>query len=110
MTTSQTSSGGASIVIDVMTSLMRAANLSRSQLFDRLPLAQRPLDRRVERMQANAEQRGGAVVARQQVAVQALHQRPDQLDRLARDRRRHAARDGGEVELQPQRRAAQQQR
>ena len=54
MTTSQTSSGGASMVIDVMTSLMRAATLSRSQLLDGLPLAQRSLDRRVEPVQADA--------------------------------------------------------
>src|SRR4051812_36566403 len=80
MITSQTFSGGASIVIDVMTSLMRAATLSRGQLLQRLPVAQRSLDRGVEPMQPHAEQRGGAVVAWEQITVEAFHERPDELD------------------------------
>src|SRR3954468_12082583 len=110
MTTSHTSSGGASIVIDVMTSLMRAATLSRSQLFDALPLAQRMLDRGVEPVQADPEQLGGAVVAREQVAVEAAHQRGDERMVLAGDRGGHDAGDGREVEAEPDRRAPQHER
>src|SRR6478752_6152610 len=103
MTTSHTFSGGASIVIDVMPSLMRWATLSRGQLLHGLPLAQRSLDRGVEAVQTHPEQLRRAVVAGKQVAVEALHQRPDELDGLAGDRRRDPARHGREVEPQPQR-------
>ena len=52
----------------VMTSVMLADATAR-QRFDGLPLAQRALDRGVEAVQAHAEQRGGAVVAGEQVVV-----------------------------------------
>ena len=49
----------------------RAASSSVS-----LPLAQRALHRRVEAVQADAERRGRVVVARQQVVLERLHERP----------------------------------
>ena len=71
----------------------RAASCS-----DGLPLAQRSLDGGVEAVQTHAEQLGGAIVAGQQVAVEALHQRPDELEVLAGDRRGDAAGHRREVE------------
>ena len=53
---------------------------------------------------SHAEQLGGVVVGRQQVPLQAFHQRQHQLGILAGDRRRHAGRHGCQV--QPRARAA----
>ena len=63
-----------------------------------LPFAQRSLDRAVEAVKSHAEQSRGAIVARQQIAREALHERADEAGVLTCDRggdgrgdRRHVA-------------------
>jgi hypothetical protein len=51
---------------------------ARRQRLGRLPLRESAIDRGVKRMQSNAQEAGSAIVARQEVFVEALHQRPDQ--------------------------------
>src|SRR4051794_33106561 len=90
MTKSQTSFGGTSMSIEVWTALIEVGERTSAggQRLARLfPLAQRALDRRVVAVQAHAEQFGRAHLARQQVAREALHERADELRRLAADRR-----------------------
>ena len=72
-----------------MSMLAVTAVIAARQRLVALPLAQRALDGGVEAVQADAEGRGGAVVAREQVVLERLHQRPDQRRVLAGDRRGH---------------------
>src|SRR5690242_1143689 len=96
-----TSSGVAAMSMLACTSLMcqaQASGLPRCDVLERLEIAQGPLDRGVERVQAHAEQRPGAVVAREQVAPEAAHQRLDQRRVLAGDGGRDPARHGSEAQ------------
>ena len=71
-----------------------------------LPLAQRALDRRVERVQVDAERARRGVVARQQVVLERLHERADQRGVLAGDRRGDHGGDRRQRDAEFQRRAA----
>src|SRR4051794_7098912 len=100
----QTSAGGAAMSMLASTSLMceRQASTDRGRssprdVPERLEVAQRPLDCGVERVQADAEQLARAVVAGQQVAAEAAHERLDQRRVLAGDRGRDPAGDGGQA-------------
>src|SRR3954449_7848623 len=95
MITSHTSWGEAasSMVVRTALSLMRTGTLARADGLGRLPLAQRALDRRVKRVETDAEELAGALVPRQEVVVEAGHERADEAHVLARhgggDRARH---------------------
>src|SRR3954468_18595692 len=101
--TAQTSSGGAAMSMVVVTSLIERRNLPGGERLHGLPLAQRMLDRGVERVQPHTEQGGRPVVTREQIPAQALHQRPDQGVVLAGDLRGDAAGDDGRREPEPHR-------
>src|SRR5947209_13500042 len=91
MTVSHTGCGVASISIEPLTMLIAGGEtltswLARRQWFGGLPVAQRVLDRGIERVQPDSEQLGGGRIPREQVLLQALHERLDQRGILARDR------------------------
>src|SRR3954452_19471960 len=101
----QTSAGGAAMSMLASTSLMCAQQAStdrdrssRRDVLERLEVAQCPLDGRVERVQPDAEELARAVVAGQEVAAEAAHERLDQRRVLARDRGRDPARDRCEAQ------------
>src|SRR4051794_6948575 len=111
MTNSQTVSGGASMSIEVWTELIEVRERTSAggeRLARRFPLAQRALDGGVEVVQADAEELGRARVAREEVARQALHERADELRRLAADGGRDLRRERAAAEAQAQRRAPDQ--
>src|SRR3954466_12398138 len=95
----QTSAGGAAMSMLASTSLMCERQASGSErdpssrrgVLECLEVAQCPLDGRVERVQPDAEQLARAVVAGQEVAAEAAHERLDQRGVLARDRGRAPA-------------------
>src|ERR671929_109858 len=107
MITSHTSCGVAAISMLVTTSLIGLPRtLPGGQLLDRLPVAQRALDGRLEAVQAHAEQRGRAHVAGEEVGAQAAHERLDQPQVLAGDGGGHAAGHRRQREGQVEPRAA----
>src|SRR5947209_20029267 len=94
ITNSHTFCGGHAMSMLVRTRPIGGADpsgLPRPQrLAGGLPLAQRALHRGIEAVQAHVHELRRAVVAREQVALEPVHERADQLERLARDRRRDA--------------------
>src|ERR1700676_4410706 len=100
-----TSAGGTAIVVEALTRFMRSAPpapvgaetvsatagearsdpSARPQRFGFLPFAQGALDGRGEGVQLDPEQLRGVVLGGQEVTLQSLHQRPDQIGVLAGD-------------------------
>ena len=105
MITSQTCSGGTAISVEAFTDRHRAASSSvRSQSRSaRSTAASKPC-----RWTPNAA--GGAIVAREQVVLERLHQRLDQRRVLAGDRGGDDRGDRGEREAESQRGPADHQR
>src|SRR3954465_1669899 len=109
----QTSAGGAAMSMLASTSLMcqRQASgfgrgrSSRRDVLERLQVAQRPLDGGVESVQPDAEQLARTVVAGQEVAAKAAHERLDERRVLARDRGRDPARDRSQAQREVEPRA-----
>src|SRR2546430_3028237 len=93
ITVSHTRCAGASILIFTWTTLIGVQTLPCREWLGFLPLPQRMFDRTVQGVNADAKQFRRAIVARQQVVLEALHQGPDQCVVLARDHRCNPACD-----------------